>query len=185
MTTLELTDAQRQVLQTQAGRPIDVVDPATQQRYVLLAWEQYEQMCTLLNGGTAQAAPMSPSPAAANAPGVGPLRQRIRDLPLPPEVAAEAKRYCKRLGFWVGGKSLREMEEQMKLQYYYGGLWVACLRTREGPVVVAATEILSDPRFDQQLSYLAPDERRSARLELISRLFDEGSEILTPFPDES
>jgi hypothetical protein len=51
MPIIELTDAQRQALQAEPGRPVDVLDPATQQRYVLLAREQYEQVRALLEGG--------------------------------------------------------------------------------------------------------------------------------------
>src|ERR1700758_1168820 len=48
MALIELTDSQRQTLEAQQGKPVDVVDPATQQRYVLLDREQYEHMRTLL-----------------------------------------------------------------------------------------------------------------------------------------
>lgn len=48
MTSIELTDQQRQALQAEQGKPVDVVDPATKQRYVLLAHEQYERVRSLL-----------------------------------------------------------------------------------------------------------------------------------------
>ena len=48
MPTIELTDEQRQALRADQGRPLDVVDPATQQHYVLLAQEQYERVRSLL-----------------------------------------------------------------------------------------------------------------------------------------
>ena len=48
MTEIELTDAQRQALQAEQGKPVDVVDPATRRHYVLLAREQYERVRTLL-----------------------------------------------------------------------------------------------------------------------------------------
>jgi hypothetical protein len=183
MTTIELTDAQRQALQTASGQPLEVVDPATQQRYVLLARAQYERVRSQLEkGGEGAALGLSPAPDVA-AEG-RPLRQRLRDLPLPPEVAAEAKQYCKRLGLW-GAKSRREMEEHMKLQHYYGGTWIAYLRTDEGPVIVAAAASLGDPVFDQQLSFLTAEERRRIIIDLPVRLFDAESELLTPFPDES
>ena len=106
-----------------------------------------------------------------SAPPGKPLRQRIRDLPTPPEVAEAAKAYCKRLGFW-GKKARLEMEEQMKLQHYYAGKWIKCMWTDEGPVVVAAAEDLSDPLFDEQLSFLTPEERRSAQLWCLPSLSD-------------
>jgi hypothetical protein len=45
MTTIELTDEQRRALQAEPGRPLDVIDPATQQRYVLVAQEHYKRVC--------------------------------------------------------------------------------------------------------------------------------------------
>jgi hypothetical protein len=43
MKTTELTDQQRQAIQAEPGMPVDVVDPATKQAYVIVAREQYEQ----------------------------------------------------------------------------------------------------------------------------------------------
>lgn len=54
MSTIELTDDQRHALQGEQGKPIDVVDPATQQRYVLIAREQYERVRAMLEQGTRQ-----------------------------------------------------------------------------------------------------------------------------------
>jgi hypothetical protein len=51
MTTIELTDEQRQALRAEHGKPVDVVDPATRQRYVLLLQEQYERVRSLLERG--------------------------------------------------------------------------------------------------------------------------------------
>jgi hypothetical protein len=51
MIQIELTNAQRQALQAENGKPAEVVDPATQQHYVLLAWEQYERVRALLESG--------------------------------------------------------------------------------------------------------------------------------------
>lgn len=75
MTTIELTDEQRQALQSDQGKPLDVVDPATKQRYVLLAHEQYERVRTLLE---------QPSPTVSTGVPPGILRSQQafwRDLP--------------------------------------------------------------------------------------------------------
>jgi hypothetical protein len=61
MTEIELTDAQRQALQAEQGKPIDLVDPATQQRYVLLAREQYERVRALLEQGAGREPPETAS----------------------------------------------------------------------------------------------------------------------------
>jgi len=154
------------------GEPVRVVDPSTQNAFVVVRAEVFERLAGAMK------------PPAIAAPGPQPLRQRIRDLPLPPEVAAEAARFGKRIGFWRA-KDRRQLEEQMKIQHYYGGQWIAYLRSDEGPVVVAAAEDLNDSLFDQQLSFLTAEERRSALIDRPSRLFDNESEIGTPFSDES
>jgi hypothetical protein len=57
MTTIELTEQQRQALLAESDKPIDVVDPGTQQHYVLIAQEQYERLRALLE----QKVPQPPS----------------------------------------------------------------------------------------------------------------------------
>jgi hypothetical protein len=42
--TIELTEAQRQALQAFKGRPVDVVDPATKERFVLLDRGLFDRM---------------------------------------------------------------------------------------------------------------------------------------------
>jgi hypothetical protein len=48
--TLELTEQQQQLLQQSDGKPIEMVDPHTHARYILIASAQYEQIRTLLDG---------------------------------------------------------------------------------------------------------------------------------------
>jgi hypothetical protein len=179
MTTIELTGEQQQALQAEQGKLVDVVDPATKRHYVLLAQEQYERVRSLL-----EATPEPPAPfTGGETAGGKPLRQSLRDLPLPPEVAEELNRYCSRLGSRKARN--HEMEEQMKLQHYFGGKWVAYLRTKEGPVIVATADRVGDPAFEQQLSSLTTQERQEAIIDCPTRLFDNQSDILTPFTDES
>jgi hypothetical protein len=45
---LELSQQQRQALQQQPGQPVELIDPETQQPYVLLAREQYDKVRDLL-----------------------------------------------------------------------------------------------------------------------------------------
>src|SRR5690349_19653243 len=78
MAEIELTDAQRQALQAEEGRRINVVDPATQERYVLLRHEDYERLRALLD----ELPRSSPEPS----PRIAPLMLRSmqaywRDLP--------------------------------------------------------------------------------------------------------
>jgi hypothetical protein len=175
MADIELTDAQRQELRREPGKPVEVIDPATQQRYVLLDREQYERVRPLLEGGPGQGEP-SPAPAPL-CPQEGEVpRVRLRDLPTPPEVAEEAARWCRKPGLW-GKRNRREVEEQLKLQYYYGGQAVYVLRGSEGPIVIAIPERFRDvPGLRYVL--LTPEERPHACLEAPSVWGDTSSEIL-------
>jgi hypothetical protein len=164
MAEIELTDAQRQALQAERGKPVAVVDPATQQRFVLLAREQYERVRSLLEG-----APEKPPPAPVLPPGPSegkeePRRVRLRDLPTPPEVVEEMKRWRRKHGWgWGWGwKAHRQAaEEQFMLQYYFGGQEVFVLPTPEGTVVVPIPECYKDA-YDLRSILFTPEERPHA-----------------------
>jgi hypothetical protein len=96
MNAVEITDAQRQALHAGRGKPVEVVDPATQQHYVLLAREQYEQVRPLLEGAPRQAASAGAAPGSATAPGAPSRRIHLRDLPTPPEVVEEVEKWCRK-----------------------------------------------------------------------------------------
>lgn len=77
--SIELTDEQRLALQAEPGKPVDVVDPSTSQRYVLIAREQYEQVRSLLEDGEA---PEKPEGASEIPPGILRSQQAFwRELP--------------------------------------------------------------------------------------------------------
>jgi hypothetical protein len=79
MTAIELTGEQSQTVSAQQGKPIDVVDPATKRRYVLIAGEQYERVRALLELGTTQP---NVTDGAGILPGVLRSQQTFwRDLP--------------------------------------------------------------------------------------------------------
>jgi|SRR5947209_7321635 len=48
MSPIELTEEQRRRIEAEPGRPVEVVNPATNRVYVLLAREQYEKVRSLL-----------------------------------------------------------------------------------------------------------------------------------------
>jgi hypothetical protein len=181
---IHLTEQQRQAIAAHRGQPVEIVDPNTDRAYVLLARERYDRVRHLLDqleGHTEPSEGGGPPPPVDEG---RPLRQSLRELALPPAVAQFARQWCQRLGL-VGSKARQDVEERLKLQHYYGGRWVAYLRTDRGPVVVAVADSLDDPEFDRQLARLTSDERRAAVLESPPRLFDERSEVLTPFAHES
>jgi hypothetical protein len=184
--TLELTDQQRQAVEGRKGtEPVEVTDPTSKRAYVLLARELYDRVRHLFEQQESHTATATEPVSAPKPPEEGrQLRQRLRDLPTPPAVATFAQKWCGRVGLF-GRKARQDLEERLKLQHYYGGTWIAYLRTDEGPVIVAAADSLNDPSFDRQLSFLTADERRSAIIDSPTRLFDEQSDVLTPFSDES
>jgi hypothetical protein len=176
MIEIELTIEQRRVLQAGPSRPVDVVDPATRQRYVLLAREQYERVRSLVEGSSGQAPP--PAASAAPSPEQGePPRVRLRDLPTPAEVAEDAERWCKKYD-WGGKASRRGVEEQLKLQYYYGGQAIYLLRSPEGPVVLPIPERYRNTP-DLRYVLLTAEERSRASSTIPPRWRDTISEILS------
>jgi hypothetical protein len=86
------------------------------------------------------------------------MRIKLRELPMPPEVAEEARRYCKKLGLWRK-RYIQDVEDELRLQYYFGGQTVVYLRSKDGPIVVAAGRV-EDEAFGRQLDALPPGERR-------------------------
>jgi hypothetical protein len=90
----------------------------------------------------------------------------LKDLEIPPALAEAIEEACKQFGF----RSLRDrlyIEEELKLQYYYGGQDVACIQTPHGRAVVAAGSAGSG-ELREALQHLGPAERRS-----VSTLFPE------------
>jgi hypothetical protein len=153
MVAIELTEAQRRMLQAGRREPVEVVDPATQQRYVLLPREQYEQVRPLLEGGPPPAPTAEAASADIPAPEAVPRRIRLRDLPTPPEVVEEVKKWCRKCGW-----RRQDVEDETKLQYYFGGQLIYILHLPEGPVVIPIEE-----RFrgtpDLRSILLTPEER--------------------------
>ncbi|HYV35786.1 MAG TPA: hypothetical protein VE988_08795 [Gemmataceae bacterium] len=63
--TIVLTDEQHQALRAEQGKPVDVVDPGTNERYVLVAYQEYERVRSLMEptARPAIAEPMEAVPA--------------------------------------------------------------------------------------------------------------------------
>jgi hypothetical protein len=169
--TPELTEQQRQAIQEHPDGPVEVVDRANNRLYVLLPREQYNAIVQAL---PKQAAPQA---EAQERPPVQPLRQRLNDLPTPPEVTERARQRCKELGliFWRRSRLAQE-EERFKLEYYYGGQWIGYIQTKEGKIIVAAGSL--DEAFDEQLAYLSPEERVQVHLYPVFRSHDPNNETL-------
>jgi hypothetical protein len=134
MTTIELTDAQRQALQAERGQPVDVLDPATQQRYVLLAREQYERMCALLEHEPVPEPRQTTDPIP---PGILRSQQAFwRDLPGLLKLKSRRRRYVayhgdERLAF---GRTQTELyQECFRRGLQREEIYIGLLEEREGP----------------------------------------------------
>jgi hypothetical protein len=179
---MDLTTEQSQFLRHEGTEPIQVRDPTTNKTYVLVAAEAFQKVRHLLDtdqppapAGEGEAGHQPPSSPPAE---VRPLRQRLRDLPVPPEVAARAKKRCKELWLW-GKRARQELLDQYLFQWYYGGKYVGYLVTPEGRVVVAVGWGLLDEAFDRQLAFLGAEERRNCILDAVDPWDDDRSIILS------
>ena len=184
MAPMYLTEEQRRALEAgePRGQPVNVIDPQTQKTYVPLPWDQFERIRGLL-GETVAAGGEEMSPAGTQSshscPRLEvPLPRRFRDLPTPPEVSEEVKRHCHRLGL-RRRRYRQDVEDELKLQYYFGGRYVGYLPTDQGPVIVAAGKLGSE-EFGRQLDGVASERRRDVILNVPSPWNDTISQILTP-----
>jgi hypothetical protein len=172
---IELTHQQEQAVQQ--GRPVEIVDPTSRRSFVVMARELYERVRALIESGP-EPAPLAPGPPPAESPAAAPpgeekpRRIRLRDLPTPPEVAEEVEQYCKKYRW-----NRRETEEEIKLQYYFGGQPIYVLPSPEGTVVIP---IEGRYRGMPDLRYvlLSPEERSEACYDVPSRWHDTIAEIL-------
>ncbi len=82
----------------------------------------------------------------------------LKDLQLPPDLVRRLdERFPRR---WFGwGKWARDaVEEDLKMQHFYGGKAVAYLLTTEGGVVVAAADDFDSPEFRASMDDLSRQE---------------------------
>jgi len=175
--TIQLSDEQRQALAS--GQPVEVVDSDTQLALILLAAERYRQQVQEFAAGASSQPELPREETRRPLP---PVPCHLRDLATPPEIAEYVKKQC--AGLWFGRKKEQHrLEEELKLQYYFGGIYVGYLRTPEGGVVVAAGR--SDGEvFWKQLEAL-PQEVRYRVVRFPPPIWNsEVSEWWTVFPYE-
>ncbi len=165
---IELTDQQEQAVKQ--GRPVEIVDPASERTFVVIARELYDGVHP--PSAASPAAPISPAAAASHGE-VKPQRVRLNELPTPPEVVAEAKECCRKYGWQQRG-----VEEELKLQYYFGGQSIYLLRTPEGLVVIPIEERYKGTPGLRDL-LLTPAEKYQAVRDCPSPWNDTVSQILS------
>jgi len=84
----------------------------------------------------------------------------LDELPTPPELQHAAEAYCTREGI-RRKRHKRWVEQQLKLQFYYGGQNVVCVDTREGRRIIAHGTPGSG-ELRAALERLGPQERARA-----------------------
>src|SRR5437588_6445449 len=104
-----------------------------------------------------------------------PPRRRLRDLELPPEVAAAVREACTKHG-WYSKIARQQTEDDAKLQHFFGGQDVAYMSTPEGLVIIAAGRMDSD-EFRQALAALSREERCRVVLDFPRPRHDEVSQL--------
>src|SRR5262245_34023042 len=119
---MRLTEEQHQLVAAAGDQPVDVVDPQSNRAYVLLPAALFQRVREIL---PEVAAPREALPEEATRG--EPMRIKLRELPMPAEAAEETRRYCKKLGLWRR-RYVQEVEDEVKLSYYFGGQAVVTLR---------------------------------------------------------
>src|SRR5260370_31569077 len=91
----------------------------------------------------------------------------LRDLPVPAEMLPYIEDYCKGCWFWERAKRRRRIEEDLKLQYYFGGHEVYYLATPKGRAVIQVDNVEEGGyhRLRDQLPVEEPDQLRSRPVE--------------------
>lgn len=84
----------------------------------------------------------------------------VRDLELTPELQRDLELICQDSGYRKA-RDQQRVEDEIKLQYYFGGLDIAYLVTPRGPAVVAAGDC-STNAYREALDALSPQERQAA-----------------------
>jgi hypothetical protein len=150
---MKLTEEQHQLVEAAKGQPVDVIDPQSNRAYVLVPAELFQRIRPAVHEEEVPGANMPPEAARGE-----PMRIKLRELPMPEEAAARVRRHCKNLGFWRR-RYIQGVEDQVKLSYYFGGLAVVTVPSKDGPVIIAAGRPESE-EFGRQLNALSPEERR-------------------------
>jgi hypothetical protein len=134
MTEIELTDEQRRAIAGETGKPVGVVNPDTQQRYVLIAHEQYERVRSYLEqrGAAESLAPPVPIPS-----GILQSQQAFwRDLP---ELLREKRLHRKWIAYHgiervgIAGTERELIRECLRRGYHDDEYFTAIIVPRQQP----------------------------------------------------
>ncbi len=149
---IQLTPEQRQAVRE--GRPVEVHDPEDDLRAVMVSSDEFQRMRRSLSLELAEKPDLRPP-------------VWLRDLTLPPDVQEHVQRRC-RIRRFSSTVDRRRLEEEVKLQYFFGGLGVGYLVTESGRVVVAVGPWYGD-ELDRQLDSMGIAQRREVVLDCPAR----------------
>jgi hypothetical protein len=129
-----------------------------------------------------QNAGQAPQPGPERGPGVKVRGVYLKDMELPPEVQKEVEDICRERRYRKA-RDRQGVEEDVKLQYFFGGQTVAYKSTPEGLFIVAVGQ-LTDEGFTAELNHLPREERCRITLYHADRWHDPTTCILTLLGDE-
>lgn len=131
---IHLTEQQRQAVEAEQGRPVEVVDPASKRVYFLVTAETFERVRTLLEE---PGPPPPPAPPAGMTPLMFRSQQAFwRDLPELLELRSRKRQWVayhgnERIGFGETGTDL--YQECFRRGLERGEFYVGLLEPRETP----------------------------------------------------
>jgi hypothetical protein len=91
----------------------------------------------------------------------------LHDLPLPPELVPELEYQCQRYWFWQRAKYRRFHEDELKLQWYFGGHLIYYLWAPTGIAVVSVGGPTGEGAFHRFRDQLPVAERDQLRSEYV------------------
>src|SRR5207244_564228 len=94
----------------------------------------------------------APQTPTQSLPSDQPRRHVLKDLELPPALTKDAEEICRRQGSGTAADRQR-VEQEIKLQYFFGGQDVAYLETDDGLIIVATGD-MNSATFNKALGAL-------------------------------
>jgi hypothetical protein len=151
---IHLSPEQQQAVRE--GRAVEVLDQGANLSLIIVSASAYHQGQEL-PAPRPDAMPQAAAPPARYPVQQGqPLNVRLRDLPTPSEIAHRVRHATATV--WLGrGHRAAEMEDRLKLAYYFAGLHVAYLPSPGGIVIVGAAP--TPEEIAPQLAALSSQER--------------------------
>jgi hypothetical protein len=102
----------------------------------------------------------------------------LRDLPLPADLVPIIDEWCRERWFWQRARYRRYLEEELKLQWYFGGHYVSYLITPHGYAVLTLDD-MSEGATHRLRNQLPAEERDQLRSDLVQKWDSDDGHILS------